>query len=217
MNQAKKKKLKRRILLGVGFVLTILFLVTKAYFNDVVRQYAVNKAELRMSILLNEAVNREVVPNISTERIILFETNAEGNVTNVIVDAYQINLLATRMTSAIHQRLDQQLIEEALTMPLGVIFQNPLLNHMGPRVPIKVEMVGAVVSDVVTKTTAFGINNSLIEVLIKTQLKVVVMIPFYEEEITLVTHTPLVIKMVQGEVPHFYFKQDPGSIFGPLP
>jgi len=41
------------------------------------------------------------------------------------------------------------------------------------------------------------------------------MIPFQQGVIEVVTHTPLVIKIVQGAVPHYYYSGGTGSFSNP--
>lgn len=209
------QKIKRRVLLAVSFLIILLFFVTRSYFSETVRSYAINKAKLQMSILINEAVSKEVVPNINTENLFFFKTNDKGHVTNVVVDVYQINNVIAKMTADIQNKLQPRLLEENLQLPLGVIVNHPLFNNLGPKVNIKIKMVGSVNTDIVTRTVPYGINNSLMEVLIKTKITFLVMMPFYEEEVTMETFTPLVIKMIQGEVPQYYYNGNGGEFIYP--
>jgi len=196
--------------LGVSLFGVFLFLFSRAYFSQTVRQFAANKAKLRMSIIINDAMMREVVPNLDTENLMVFRTNDREHVTDVIIDVQQVNHVITRMSADMQRSLQEAMIEEELSMPLGVLFGHPVLNMLGPSVQIDVQMTGNVVTDIVTRTTPYGINNSLIEVLIQTELSVMVIIPFQQEEVKVTTYTPLVIKVIQGEVPQYYYNSSGG-------
>ena len=199
------EKFKRRFIITVILFVILSFITTRAYFSETVRTYAANRATLQMSVIINEAISREIVPNIQAEELIHMKLNTEGQVTDVFIDVYRINLLLTNMTREIQERLIHQIHEEKLSLPLGVMFGHPWFSAMGPKVPIQIEMVGNVLSDIVTRTELYGINNTLMEVNIRTEINFLVMIPFQRQEIQVVTNTPLVINMIQGEVPRYYY------------
>jgi sporulation protein YunB len=201
----KFQKFKRKLILFVAILLVLSFFVTRSYFNKTIQAYAVNKAKLHMSIIINEAISKEVVPNIVTEELMFFKTKENGHVTNVIIDVYQINNVIAKMTADMQWKLQNEVSKETLKLPLGVMLNHPFFNNLGPTVKIGLQMVGNVQTDIVTRTSPYGINNSLMEVLIKTEVSFLVIIPFREEEVTVTTHTPLVIKMIQGEVPQYYY------------
>lgn len=204
------QKVKRRVLLTSGLLVVLLFFLTKKYFGPPVRQFATNKAKLHVSVIINDAIKREVVPNIDMDEMMLFHHNEEGHITDVMIDVYQINNLITKMTEDMQEQLQNQLMTEQLNMPLGVLLSNPVFQTLGPEVAIEVRIVGNVLTDIITRTTPYGINNSLLEVLIKTEMNVLVVIPFQQEEITIVTYTPLVIKVIQGKVPQYYYSSSGG-------
>jgi sporulation protein YunB len=209
------KKIQRRVVVFGCFFLVILFYFSRSYFSQTVSGYAVNKAKLHASIIINEAISKEVVPNIVTEDLMLFKSKENGHVTNVIIDVYQINNVISKMSADMQTKLQNRFLDEELKMPLGVVLNHPALNESGPRVTIHISMVGNVTTDIVTRTTPYGINNSLMEVLIKTEVNFLVVIPFQQEEVTVITYTPLVIKMIQGEVPQYYYNSSDGSFINP--
>lgn len=209
-----KTRIKRYILLAV-FLLIPTFSFTRFYFSETVSSYAANKAKMHMSMIVNDAISKEVVPNIITEDLMLFKTKTNGHVTNVLIDVYQINNVIAKMTTDMQTKLHHRIVSEELEMPMGAMFSHPLLNRMGPTVKIEIQMVGNIKTDIITRATPYGINNSLMEVMIKTEIDFLVFIPYQKQELTLVTYTPLVIKMIQGEVPQYYYSSSNGSFITP--
>ena len=144
------------------------------------------------------------------EKIINIDTSSSGQVTSVIVDVYQINLLISEMTKDIQRTLevyqnDKNHELHQLKIPLGVIFDNPLFAGLGPKLKINLRTIGSVYTDIISSAKPFGINNSLIEVNILTRVKFQVAIPFQRDEIEVETMTPLLIKVIQGSVPYYYY------------
>jgi sporulation protein YunB len=85
------------------------------------------------------------------------------------------------------------------------MFDHPILNEVGPDLRINLQLVGSIKTDVISTVKPHGINNSLVEVVIETTVTFQVLIPFKQGEITVVTHTPLLIRMIQGDIPYYYY------------
>lgn len=207
------EKLKRRLLLATFLFILFTFFVTRAYFSDTVKSYTANRAKLQISVLVNDAISREIVPNIDTDELIRMKTNADGYVTDVFIDVYQINLLLTQMIRDIQIHLEDYITRDILTLPFGVVFGHPWFSSMGPHIPIEIKMMGNVFTDIITRTERLGINNTLMEVMIKTEINVLVIIPFQQEEIQVVTTTPLVITLIHGQIPRYYYSNRESSEF----
>lgn len=184
--------------------------LTKIYLQSPLIVYAKQKSSFYASILINDAISKQIVPNIDTEKIINIDTSSSGQVTSVVVDVYQINLLITEMTKDIQRTLEEYENDKnhelhQLKIPLGVIFDNPLFAGLGPNLKINLRTIGTVYTDIVSSAKPFGINNSLIEVNILTRVRFQVAIPFQRDEIEVETMTPLLIKVIQGSVPYYYY------------
>lgn len=219
MKRKRRRKkfftLKRKILLYTILVIGSMFTVTRLYFRGPVAYYATNKAKMYIGMIVNDAISKEVVPNINDNEIILLQSKSSGHVTSVMINVYQINHVLSKMTADIQQRINREMFEEELKMPAGVMFNHPLLSDVGPDIAIKMRLIGNIKTDVVTRTQPYGINNSLMEVMIKTTVSFVVLIPFQQEEIIVDTYTPLFIKIIQGQVPQYYYSSNNGNFITP--
>ncbi len=221
-----KRRRKVKIITLPKFILflVIIFLlflvVSKTYFRSPLLVYAKQKSFFYASVIINDAISNQVVPNIDTNKIINMETKSNGYVTSVVVDVYQVNLLISKMTKEIQDQLliyqnDKDNELNKLHIPLGVMFNNPMFNNVGPKINIQLTIIGSVVSDIVSSVKPYGINNSLIEVVIKTRVKFQVAIPYQKDEIIVETNTPLLIKVIQGSVPHYYYTGGNGYFSNP--
>ena len=74
---------------------------------------------------------------------------------------------------------------------------------MGPKIPVKLSLIGDIVSNVNTKVTNYGINNALIEVSIYVQVESRVILPFITDTVIVETEIPVAMKLVQGIVPDY--------------
>ncbi len=223
MHRHRRKKRKityKKVILFLILLFLLLYIMTKIYLRSPLIAYAKQKSYYYSSVLINEAISNQIVPNIDTSKIIMMETKSNGIVSSVVVDVYQINLLISKMTKQIQDELlnlqnDKQNELNRLKIPVGVILDNPVFNNLGPNINISLRIIGSVYTDIASSVKPYGINNSLIEVVIKTKVRFQVAIPFQKDEILVETSTPLLIKIIQGSVPHYYYIGGNGSFSNP--
>ena len=89
-------------------------------------------------------------------------------------------------------------------IPMGIISNNVLLSNIGPKIPVKLNLIGNVVSSVETTVKNYGINSALIEIYAKVEVTEEVIIPFQTERIKIVNNIPVAIKIINGKVPDIY-------------
>ena len=85
-----------------------------------------------------------------------------------------------------------------------MIFNNPILANLGPKVPIKVNLAGDVISYISAEVDDYGINNSLIKVFINLKVNETIIIPFYDKNIVMEAKVPVAIKLISGKIPEYY-------------
>ena len=66
------------------------------------------------------------------------------------------------------------------------------------------ELVSNVNSNLETKVTEYGINNSLITISVEIKVEIMVVLPFSSDYISISNDVPFVIKLIQGKVPQLY-------------
>ena len=89
-------------------------------------------------------------------------------------------------------------------IPMGIITNNVLLSNLGPKVPVKLNLIGNVVSSIETSISNYGINNAIVKIYAKVEVTEEVIIPFQTKRIKVVNNIPIAIKIIQGKVPDYY-------------
>ena len=100
-----------------------------------------------------------------------------------------------------YKKLKNGVISE---IPMGIITNNVFLSNLGPKVPVKLNLIGNVVSNVETKVRNYGINSALVEIIVKVEVSEQVIIPFQTKTIKIVNEVPVSIKIINGNVPNYY-------------
>ena len=147
----------------------------------------------------------------------LFIVKSSDNTEIASYDPVVLNSIISRISNNVYDNL--KLVEEMdintlekfnidkniFYVPSGIIFDSFMLNNLGPKIPIKLKLVDSVNSSVETKVTEYGINNSLIEISVRVVASVRTVLPLSTDEMEVVVVVPLAVKIIQGNIPEYYF------------
>ena len=104
--------------------------------------------------------------------------------------------------------LDNSLTHKAngiiLSIPLGSTLKSNYFYNLGPKIPVKVNFIGSVLTNLQTKVTNYGLNNALVEVFIYLEFHNQIMTPFNIKDIEFKYDAVIASMMIEGEVPSFY-------------
>ena len=213
------------------FVLVIaLTFLSINYLNKnvvpVLMSYATSQVKKFSNLIINRAISKQIAEELNVEDMFIITKSETGEIRTIDFDPIVVNKTLTKIVNTIQLNLkyleegkldllelpDNVLIEydeEKLSkgiiyeIPSGVIFNNSLLANLGPKIPVKLSLIGDIVSNVNTKVTNYGINNALIEVSVFVQVESRVILPLITEIITVETDIPVAMKLVQGVVPDY--------------
>ena len=228
-NRLKINKGKLIILIFVLLIIAIYlsFKYINLKVNPILLDYAELEAKKIASIIINDAVGKNVVENIDVDDLFLMAKDTNGEIKSIDFNPITVNKLLTKTTNTVQINLKNiekgnlesvNLDNEALIdydinklkqgiiyeIPTGVIFGNSFLANVGPKIPVKFSLVGDIISHVSTKITDYGINNALIEINIVLELSEQVILPFVTNKIKIETSIPVALKLIQGTVPEYY-------------
>lgn len=223
----KPRKINTIIIIFISFFVSLFFVLK--YINSKISPIILNYAELEVrklsSVIINSAV-RTSTKNISFEEMFIITKDNNGEIRTIDFNPIEVNDLLALATEAIQnnlKRLEEGNIEgldlpsssylgsvEKLKegvifeIPSGLVFENSFFNNLGPKVPVKISLIGDIFSEINTKVTNYGINNALIEIRINLKLTEQVFLPIASNKIEIETSIPLTLKLIQGTVPNYY-------------
>ena len=114
----------------------------------------------------------------------------------------ELELSSTILSSYDLEKLKKGIIYE---IPSGIVFRNSLISNLGPKIPVKINLNGDVITDINTEVMSYGINNALIKVSVNVKVYMQVIIPFKTKEIVVEANIPVIMKLVEGNVPSYYY------------
>ena len=210
-----------KIIIVFILIIIVTFIFIKKFSNisnKLLNNYVEYKMKNEITSLVNNSVKNILYSN-SYNNIIISNNNL-GKIDYLDFDNEKINKISYEITNDLLRGL--LLIEEGKSnniysklnnniyyVPMGMIFNNTILNSLGPKVPFKVELVGGVNSETKINVKEYGINSSLVYVILDINITMQVIMPFKSKIIS--TNKDIIIdsKIIQGEVPNYY-----GGIMG---
>lgn len=209
------------IILIIILSITILVLLN----NKVMPSY-MSYADAEMKKVVTTVINKSITEEITNQLEIdsLFVLKKDSNNTTMIdFDPVIINRVMSKISDLVYTNLElvskkdyntlkkYNLNESIFSIPSGIIFNTTMLNNIGPRIPVKMEIISSVNPNIKTEVTEYGINNSLIEVYIHVIVDVKMILPMYSSTMQVVVVVPLAMKLIQGSVPKYYQKGSSNS------
>lgn len=175
---------------------------------------------------INDAIEKKISQNVDIRKLIV--THQAGDQIGYSFDPKIYNHVASETTLRVQEYLeaikegeletlqtfknDEFIDYESSVKEKGVIYKIPLgmstdavlLANLGPKVPVRFEIIGDVTSEVETTTKETGINNTILEIFVNIKVNLHVIIPSVEKEITVENHVKIGDLILPGKVPTYY-------------
>lgn len=210
------KKSKVGVMISRGIMLIVMSivmsLVALKYFsvraNTVLLPMAEGKLRKIVSTIINNSTN-----NLTFDSSLFTMDKDQNNEIRMInYNSYEVTKLINEVTCNIEMELDKlnenkesELDKYVISeVPFGSIFNSSFLRGLGPKIPLKAEMVGSIVSNIETEVKPYGINNAYVETRIFLEVTAIIYLPFVSKEIKISNIIPISINIVQGSVPQGY-------------
>lgn len=229
----KNKKRKSNKLLVCIIIFVVLVLISFAFINyyskkalPLIMSYAEAESRKLIILVINKAVTKQI-NNVETDDIFDVTYNKDGEVILVDFNSKRTSIALSTITSLVELNLraieegkidmlelpdnsleafDTDLLEKGiiLEVPLGVISNSTLLANLGPKVPVKLSLIGDVSSGFSTKVTEYGINNAMITLYIDVEVDAKIVLPFVSDDMSISASIPISMKVIQGKIPEYY-------------
>lgn len=223
----KKRKLKTSdflviIITSIIITIFIVFKVINSYITPVIMNYANIQAKKIATLVISKAVNEKLSQDFKNTDIFLNSgentidfnpialssilSSVSSNVRTYLKDLEDGKIKNLNLSDNSYFNVDEKKLKNGVIyqVPTGIIFSNGLLANIGPKIPVKLNMIGDIIADITTDIKDYGINNAVIEVSVKVKVSEQVILPFSYEQITVETNIPIAIKLIEGDIPNYY-------------
>lgn len=184
-------------------------------------EYTSSKLKTISTTIINRTVCKEISNLQNIDDMIIVTKNKDNEIQMIDFNSTVVNKILVSITDSI--LMDLKSIENGSNemfsnsidiykysngiiyeVPIGTITNNIFLGSLGFKVPVKLSIIGDVISNVNTKIKEYGINNALIEISINVSVNEKVVVPFTSQTINVSMSVPIYLKLIQGNIPIYY-------------
>lgn len=226
----KIKKIKPLNLIIIIIILIIIGIINIfKYINDKVipifMDYAENEARALAKQVISSAVNDEIVDQINMDDLFITSKDNQGNIQSVDFNPIEVNKMLSIITNNVQEyllKLESGEINNLgidnyfknkkapqddiiFEIPSGIVLNNVILSNIGPKIPVKLNMIGDISSNINTNVTEYGINNALVQINVNIEVTEQVILPYFSKKVKVDSDIPVAIKIVQGQIPNNYY------------
>lgn len=217
-----KKNIKFNI-----FIITIIvslctsIIILNIFSNKVLpvfMDYVVIRMKNISTTLINRAISNELANLESIDEMIIVTRGSDDEIQMVDFDPATVNQVLTSVTNNILSSLKSIETDEELLgvnsqeysggivyeIPIGVASNNVFLSNLGPKIPVKLNVIGDVLTNVNTEIKEYGINNALVKISIDVSVNEKIIVPFISETVNVSVSVPISLKLIQGNIPIYY-------------
>lgn len=208
----KKKKFSAFFTRGL-IILVISFLISLMvinYFSSQIKTILLPIAEARVNKYVNNMINKATGDILFDKELLKINKNSNDEVEMVTYNTYEVTKLIDKITMNIQDEfngLEYGKVNDEFVLqkiPFGVIFGNVFLRNLGPKINIRFDMIGNVLTNIETEVKPYGINNAYVETRVFIEANARIIIPFVTKNIKITNVIPISINIYQGKVPNGY-------------
>jgi len=225
----KRKKTNKKInivLLVISFLIISIIYLLNIFSKKalpIFLEYSEIEVKRIASLVINNTVMNEVGKDVTIDDLFVIKEDKTGEIISMDVNPSKANELLVNASKILEQNfkylengeIDKLKIDGldinskkrgvVYELPSGIIFNNIFLNNLFPKIPVRLNLVGTIFSKLTTDVESYGINNAIFKVNITVSSEIKVILPFTSKNVELVATIPIIIKIIEGDVPSYYF------------
>ncbi len=199
------KKLKPSFFIKI----TILLIISGIIFLDIqIRPYIVKVATYKGKQTSQQLISKSVSDvlnsnNITYDKLVTITQNTDGSISSVQTNIVEVNKLQAELTYKINEEMSK-LSDEKIKFDTGTLSGLNILYGRGPEITFKLEPLGYVKSDIYSKFTSAGVNQTLHQLIFKVNGKTSVIIPGKHCDIDIGMDIIVAETIIVGKIPDSY-------------
>lgn len=208
-----------------AIICSILFIkILSNKIGPVYLDIAENEVKKLVILVINNSINDDVINEIGNNELFDIVKNNNNEIVLIDYNSMNVNKYLALVVRTVSNNLDliengkynllsfdlegydNKLLNKGIiaNIPFGSLLGLNLLSNIGPRVPVKFNLIKDVSGGIDTKINEYGINNAYMEVLVKIKVNVNINLLFLSRTINIECSVPISMKIIQGNIPNFY-------------
>lgn len=169
------------------------YVVESQISDDIKREIVVYNEGENVSIDFNTSILNSVASNAVRKLQFYFYLLENGELDKEILEILEINVDKDQLDKGIVYKV-----------PVGNVLKNVLISNLGVEIPVRYKLTGEVKGQIVCSLKEYGINSALLEINLEIKSNIMVVVPLMEKKEETVVSVPLVIQLIQGEIPEAF-------------
>lgn len=226
--QTGPKAKKHKIYIFVFFFIVVLVFAlywASDRITKSLKSYSKIEIEKFLDTIINELIWDEILEDIDTNAIIQIYKNEEGDILYADFNDEEVNAILSSSVALVQEGLiaiengktDNLSLPDSIyskynklkegiiiEVPTGSLIHNSLFSNIGPKIPIKIQLLGTVKGNIKTDIEEYGINNSVVSIKIVIDVTEQVVLPITSEQVHVTIEIPIATKLIQGKIPTYY-------------
>ncbi len=200
--------MRRKGLISLIIILIVVLTILLLYFysnkiSPILIKYSKIESKKIAIDIISKDISDEVIRILNNDDLFILEKDASGNIELIDYNTKVVNKILSESSKRVTKNFNEVQTKDkgvVMKVPIGIVTNNIFLENLGPKVPIKLVLNGNALTSLDTKVREYGINSALIEVSVKIEANIDVIIPFKSSEIKVINEVPISIKVVKGNV-----------------
>lgn len=195
-------KLKpRKIFLFITIILVSFLIIIDFQIRPVIKKVAEYQSKIIATSIITSSVNKELSHNNYTyDNLVIISKDSDGRVTSVENNMNEINKMYAGLTDSINNQYDN-IKKKTMVISSGSLSGLDYFYGRGPNFKFKLEPVGSVQTNIATKFTSVGVNQSLNEIILEVNSSITAIIPGYSTVVDVNTSYIIASTIVVGDIP----------------
>ena len=191
------------------FIVTLITILTILY----IKQFSNETKNTLSKYTKNESYNKmnQIIDKV-VKKILIVETCdniIQNNITELNFNNDKINKIISNLSKQLNKELKENLNKnEIYYLVYAPLSKYHIVSNLGPSIPYSVKTTGNIKTNYKTKVKEYGINNSLIEVILLIEINFEVILPFINEIYKLEKEIVLDSKIIHGDTPQYYLNNE---------
>ena len=215
------RKFKRRVILkNYIFIYLVIIFIEVFYSIDkiglMISPKMINIIKNNISyydnILIEEYLDTKELRDSYIEELITIDKNSKEEIVNIDINTSNSYILLKRIVNNLKNSnstyrdmyANNKKNYIVLRYPIGLISNNILINNLGYRIPIRLELNSNILTGIKSKVTNYGLNNALIEVYLRVKFTSNVVYFSLDDRVDNEYEILLASKMIMGRVPEMF-------------
>lgn len=150
---------------------------------------------------------QEVIQGLKYEDLCKLDKDNDGNVTLMNMNVINVNKVSSEIAIKLQEKLNES-DENQIKISMGSLTGNKILAGRGPKIHVKLELMGNVQTSIKSEIKEVGINQSLHKIYLSINSQMSIISPYKDTDEEITTEVLLAESVIIGKIPETYYDLD---------